>query len=225
MPVFLPHSNQERQLQMSTNLPSIDPVVQYRSLNEDLINFHRERASYLKEIDQKTAFTHLLAADAHQRVVAQVHPSLIDGTKAFEASMAAFDADTALKARQEASIEDTQHEAIAGDTEKETIALALTEEQARLLISSEYPNDIRARTTALYNIVVEGKSVDVMHESVALDYEHNIKQFYAALDRDERPALEQKLTQLVAENRKIAQPKAKEITRGSKEHVQDIERE
>jgi hypothetical protein len=210
---------------MSTTLPTNDPLTQYRSLNQDLINFHRERAAYLKEIDQKASFAHLLAADAHQRVVSQVHPSLAHGTEAFEASIAAFDADNAIKERQEATIEDQDHDTVLGDSDKEPIALALTEEQARLLISAEYPNDIRAQTTALYDVVVQGKSVDVMNESVALDYEHNIKQFYVALDRSERPSLEQKLNLLVAENRKAVQPKAREITRASKEPVRDAERE
>ena len=210
---------------MSTNLASIDRVNRYRSLHEDLIDFHRARASYIKGIDQNTAFTHLLAADAHQRVVALAHSTVSDGSHAFEASIAAFDADNASITRHNATIADKEQGAVVQASGKEAIAIGLTEEQARLLLSSEYPNDIRARTTALYNIVVEGQSVDIMHESVALDYEHNIKQFYASLDRDERPALEQKLNQLVADNRRAAQPKNKESTREAQPPEREAERE
>ncbi len=108
-------------------------------------------------------------------------------------------------------------------TSKDLIAVSLTEEQARLLISTEYPNDIRAQTTALYNIVVKGRPVDIMHESIALDYEQNLKQFYASLDRAEKPILEHRLTQLLANERRAHQPRKKGQVRATQQR--DVERE
>ncbi len=82
--------------------------------------------------------------------------------------------------------------------ERASIAVELTEEQTKLLLSAEYPNDGAAQKTALAAIYADGDEVSIMNESVLLDYSHDQKTFFAELERDEKPALDAKLTQLQA---------------------------
>ncbi|WP_035356965.1 hypothetical protein [Edaphobacter aggregans] len=63
-------------------------------------------------------------------------------------------------------------------TPKEPIAVRLTEEQTKLLLSAEYPNNSQQQTTALYNVYNGIEKVDVMNESVALDYSEDLKRAF-----------------------------------------------
>lgn len=76
------------------------------------------------------------------------------------------------------------------------IALDLTEEQAMLLISDEHPSDMVAKATALYDVVVIGKPLSIVHESAALDYSKDSKRFYVSLYRGDKQELEHKVSQL-----------------------------
>lgn len=89
--------------------------------------------------------------------------------------------------------------------ERESIAVELTEEQTKLLLSAEYPNDGASQKTALNNIYDGADKVSVMNESVLLDYSHDQKTFFAELERDEKPALDAKLTQLQADRERDQQ--------------------
>jgi len=75
------------------------------------------------------------------------------------------------------------------------LAIQLTEEQTRLLLSAEYPNDGRTQTTAL-NEIMAGNPISIENESVLLDYSHDTQTFFAKLDAQEKPALDAKLQQL-----------------------------
>ena len=91
--------------------------------------------------------------------------------------------------------------------------MRLTEEQTKLLLSAEYPSNSQQQTTALYNVYSGNAPVDVMNENVALDYSEDEQSFFATLDENEKPALDQKLTQLLAEKqqeRNQAKPRARE---------------
>jgi hypothetical protein len=107
-----------------------------------------------------------------------------------------------------------------GDKDREPIAVKLTEEQTKLLLSSEYPNDGRTQTTTLAAIYSGEDEVNIMDESVQLDYSEDEKTFFAILERGEKPALDAKLTQLQqdrmrdnAEQEKAQDPRQKERQR------------
>jgi hypothetical protein len=110
----------------------------------------------------------------------------------------------------------------SGDQDREPIAIKLTDEQGRLLVSAEYPNDLKAQTHALYDLFENGKPIDLMHESVQLDYSSDIKGFFASLDRDEKPALDAKLVQLRSEEERSKLPPSKEK---EKEYVRERSRD
>jgi len=75
------------------------------------------------------------------------------------------------------------------------VAVELTEEQTRLLLSSEYPNDGTTQTTTL-NDVLAGNPISIENESILLDYSQDTHTFFAKLDSQEKPALDAKLLQL-----------------------------
>ena len=79
---------------------------------------------------------------------------------------------------------------------KEPIALKLTEEQVQLLVSNEYPNEPEKASQSVYKLIRDGEPVNILKESVQLDYSEDIKGFYARLDEAERPALLSKLQDL-----------------------------
>jgi hypothetical protein len=203
------------------------PAEHYRSLHEDLRAFHIQRAQYLQNIDPKAALDHILAAEEHQKVCSGQSMSEADETRAFKASLNAFDKDKLAIGRANEEFTKTQHHAdhpevgdnglaapdLDGDGldgqkpghNSNLIALNLTEEQTKLLISSEYPNDIRGEATALYEVAVLSRPVNIMNESVALDYSSDMKQFYASLNKEEKAPLEEKLTLLLAQQRRAVQ--------------------
>ena len=79
---------------------------------------------------------------------------------------------------------------------KEPIALKLTEEQVQLLVSNEYPNEPEKASQSVYKLIREGEPVNILKESVQLDYSEDIKGFFARLDEAERPALLSKIQDL-----------------------------
>jgi fido (protein-threonine AMPylation protein) len=83
---------------------------------------------------------------------------------------------------------------------KEPIAVRLTEEQAKLLLSAEYPNDAIQQDQALADIQSGTRAIDVMNIRVGLDYSEELGTYFATLAVEEKPALDQKLTQLQAES-------------------------
>jgi hypothetical protein len=98
-------------------------------------------------------------------------------------------------------------------------------EQTKLLLSAEYPNNTQQQTTALYNIYSGNAPVDVMNESVALDYSEDQKSFFATLDKDEKPALDAKLTQLQTEKER-AKPNVERAKQPpERQRQRDIERD
>lgn len=78
----------------------------------------------------------------------------------------------------------------------EPTAVHLTEEQTKLLLASEYPNDARKQTIALAAIYSGKNQINIMEESIQLDYSEDEKTFFAILRQDEKPTLDAKLTQL-----------------------------
>jgi len=80
-------------------------------------------------------------------------------------------------------------------TERPTIAVSLTEEQVKLLLSAEYPQDGQKQNTAL-NEIYAGKPIPIERESILLDRSIDSKEFFAKLEANEKPALDAKLTQL-----------------------------
>ena len=103
----------------------------------------------------------------------------------------------ALREKQrQAELEDASldNEQIRGG--KEPIALKLTEEQVQLLVSNEYPNDPEKASQSVYKLIRDGAPVNILKESVQLDYSEDIKGFFARLDEAERPALLSKIQDL-----------------------------
>ncbi len=106
----------------------------------------------------------------------------------------------ALKDRQRANEqEDTQLDLPNVDP-KAPIALKLTEEQVQLLVSNEYPNEPEKASQSVYKLIRDGEPVNILQESVQLDYSDDIKSFYARLDEAERPSLLSKLQDLEKED-------------------------
>lgn len=99
------------------------------------------------------------------------------------------------------------------------IALDLTEEQARLLIADQHPNDIRSQATALYNVTVKEQPISVLQGQAALGYSAEQNKFYASLDRHKQPALQKQLGRLVAAQRSA------EPTRSEQQFPHAVERE
>lgn len=84
-------------------------------------------------------------------------------------------------------------------TTKQPIAVRLTEEQTKLLLSAKYPNNTHQQNAALNSIYTGSAPINVMNETIALDYSEAQKRFFATLDKDLKPTLDQTLTQLQAE--------------------------
>ena len=84
-------------------------------------------------------------------------------------------------------------------TTKQPIAIRLTEEQTKLLLAAEYPNNTRQQNAALNSIYTGSAPINVMNETIALDYSEAQKSFFATLDKDLKPTLDQTLTQLQSE--------------------------
>jgi hypothetical protein len=89
---------------------------------------------------------------------------------------------------------------------RKTVALSLTEEQARLLLVAEYPNDVPAVYRGMFEITNLDTSVNIMNESVALDYEEDRKIFYAEMEREEKPAFLEKLDDVLEQNYRLTHP-------------------
>lgn len=99
------------------------------------------------------------------------------------------------------------------DEEKgKLIAVRLTEDQIKLLLSSEYPNDGQKQNTALANIYNGDEEINVFNETVQLDHSDDEQTYFAILEQNEKPALDAKLTQLqrVQEREKEAQQEAQD---------------
>lgn len=109
---------------------------------------------------------------------------------------------------------------------KEPIAVRLTGEQTRLLVTNEYPNNVQAQNQALYEITNSDSTVAVLKDTVHLDYSEEDKTYFASLDKDAKPGLDQKLTQLQAEQDRRRQPPPQERERGrQRERTKDYERD
>jgi hypothetical protein len=119
-------------------------------------------------------------------------------------------------ARQEKESPESGAGSVVSD-EHEAIAVRLTEEQTKLLLSNAYPDSSRAQTTALYNIYTANDDVNVMNEAVKLDYSDDQQSFFATLHRDEKPALDQKLTELQAQVEQEKRSKGKHSSREGSE--------
>lgn len=120
-------------------------------------------------------------------------------------------------------LENDAEERHAEKTSRESIAVKLTDQQARLLLSSEYPGDRDAQNRALINVVSEGKPVDIMRASLQLDYSRDLGTFFAQLHQSEKSALEQKLLQLQKDDARSSQPKERDKSR-QRERSRDHER-
>jgi len=232
--------------EITTQEPKIN-VEQYRSVHQDLYKFHLQRAEYLKDIDPRAALEHVIAAEEHLKVGSGEDVSVAAQGRAFKASLKAFDKDKLAIGKANAELikahADEEH-AEAGNIGLTTtglddngldgqkpghnsslIALTLTEEQAKLLISAEYPDDIRGEATALYEVAVLSRPVNIMGENIALDYSKDLKQFYASLNQQEKPILEQKLTQLLAEQRRAVQIDSRQPPRAKASKDREHERQ
>ena len=110
--------------------------------------------------------------------------------------------------------------------EGEPLAVRLTDEQTRLLIANEYPNNVQAQNQAIYNITNTDQPVSVLRDTVNLDYSDENNTYFASLDKDAKPALDQKLTQLLAEQERKRQPPPQEREKSrQRERSKDYERE
>lgn len=78
------------------------------------------------------------------------------------------------------------------------IAVILTADQTRHLIEEAHPHDVRAQAKAMHDITNTMNTVTVLNNTVSLDYSDNVPGYFAVLDKDAKPALDQKLTQLQA---------------------------
>jgi N12 class adenine-specific DNA methylase len=78
------------------------------------------------------------------------------------------------------------------------IAVHLTLAQATLLLSAEYPDNTQQQNRALHCIYSGCEAVNVMHDSVALDYSDNRKSFFATLDNTHKATFDKTLTTLQA---------------------------
>jgi hypothetical protein len=159
---------------------------------------------------------------------AQDHASQSEAGKAREATVGGLTEQQRLADQNSELVEDATKDNDPDEANfdsKEPIAVRLTEEQTKLLLSAEYPNNSQQQTTALYNIYSGSEPVDVMNESVALDYSENEKSFFATLDKNEKPALDAKLTQLQAEKQRATAPAEKKLEPRQKQRQRDIERD
>lgn len=96
---------------------------------------------------------------------------------------------------------------------KEPIAVRLTEDQAKLLLSAEYPNDAIQQDQALADIQSGARAIDVMNIRVGLDYSEELGTYFATLAVEEKPALDQKLTQLQAESQQARRQQNQTVPR------------
>ncbi len=94
---------------------------------------------------------------------------------------------------------------------RKTVALALTEEQTRLLLVAEYPNDTAAVYRGMFEITNTDNSVNIMNENVSLDYEQDRRIFYAQMEREEKPAFLEKLDDVLEQNYRLTHPKQEPV--------------
>jgi N12 class adenine-specific DNA methylase len=80
----------------------------------------------------------------------------------------------------------------------QSIALALTEQQTKTILASEYPHDHRAQAAALADMRENGKTIEIMGNRADLDYDPKLKQFCATVDQSDRSRVEQHFRQLEA---------------------------
>ncbi len=110
--------------------------------------------------------------------------------------------------------------------EAEPLAVRLTDEQTRLLVTNEYPNNVQAQNQALYNITNSDQTVSVLKDTINLDYSKENNTYFASLDKDAKPALDQKLTQLQAEQDRKRQPPPQEREKSrQRDRSKDYERD
>lgn len=95
------------------------------------------------------------------------------------------------------------------------VAIALTEQQARLILASEYPNDRQAQNAALAAMKNEGKPVEIMEARADLDYDQK-GFYYATVDQADQSAVEQHVRDLEANAK--SQPQKPSPERGDFEH-------
>jgi fido (protein-threonine AMPylation protein) len=214
------YANEQRALLSDAiDNPSWNDWTEYAAgevfLNEEA--YDRAQAAFFKG---KNPAAVQASKDATERAKARDVTNLVNAE-----SLIAYDDTEAVEFAEEQDIDtlkdnsaETASKDSLGNTKasfisKEPIAVRLTEDQAKLLLSAEYPDDAPQQTAALYNVYNGGDDVNVMGDSVALDYSPEQKALYAALSREEKPALDQKLTQLRADNdrtRRAQQRPAKE---------------
>ncbi len=90
--------------------------------------------------------------------------------------------------------------------DKQPVAVELSGEQARLLIADAHPNNPPAQARALYAITNTDEPVTILQGSVSLDYSADAQGYFAVMDKEAKPALDQKLTQLQAKEDRKYQP-------------------
>ncbi len=95
--------------------------------------------------------------------------------------------------------------------DKQPVAVLLTGEQARLLIADAHPNDAPAQARALYSITNTAEAVSILEGSVSLDYSDDAQGYFAVMDENTKPALDQKLIQLqTREDQKYQSPQQRQ---------------
>jgi DNA/RNA non-specific endonuclease/Zeta toxin len=82
---------------------------------------------------------------------------------------------------------------------RDAIAVRLTEEHVKLLLSSDYPDNSQQQTTALYNIFSGKENVETLGGRVGLDYSDEQGTFFGILRSDDKPLLDKRLTELQTE--------------------------
>lgn len=202
-----------------------EEIAEAQSVDRDELSAedHAAAASFL---DEELTPTDGLSAQAFDE--AQNRASQSEAGKAREATVAGLTEHQRLADQKNEPVEDAtkENDRDKGNFDsKEPIAVRLTEEQTKLLLSAEYPNNSQQQTTALYNIYSGNEPVDVMNERVALDYSEDEKSFFATLDKNEKPALDAKLTQLQAEKQRATARAEKKLEPRQKQRQRDIERD
>jgi hypothetical protein len=108
---------------------------------------------------------------------------------------------------------------------RQQIALSLTEEQARLLVTAQHPNDAAAVARGMYQITNLDNSVKIMSETATLNYDKDRNLFYAELEKEHKPAFLKHLDGVIRESRQLArsQPEPGQAKAPTRAIPKDIE--
>jgi zeta toxin len=106
---------------------------------------------------------------------------------------------------------------------RQRVALSLTEEQARLLLTAQHPSDAPAVARGMYQITNLDNSVSIMGDTATLSYDKDRQVFYAELDRENKPALLKQVDDVIRESRQLTRAQREPATAPDRAIKKDIE--